>query len=197
MCPGGVVVPAASEQGGVVVNGMSEFARSGSNANAALVCAVNKNDFGSGVLDGMRFAEEIERRAFSPHMPYSAPVMTVSAFLEGKEAGRSVVPSYAVGVYDADLGKILPERVCKMMRKGLRVFAGRMGCFKDGGALLTAPETRTSSPVRLLRESDMRSVGVSNLYPCGEGAGYAGGITSSAVDGVRAAMKIAERFSPD
>ncbi len=197
MCPGGVVVPAASEQGGVVVNGMSEFARSGSNANAAVVCAVNKNDFGSGVLDGMRFAEEIERRAFSPHMPYSAPVMTVSAFLEGKEAGRSVAPSYAIGVYDADLGKILPERVCKMMRKGLRVFAGRMGCFKDGGALLTAPETRTSSPVRLLRESDMRSVGVSNLYPCGEGAGYAGGITSSAVDGVRAAMKIAERFSPD
>lgn len=191
MCPGGVVVPAASERNTVVVNGMSEFARDGKNANAALVVAVNKNDFGSGILDGMNFAREIERKAFEATGCYKAPATTVGGFLDGKPMlSDKVSPSYAVGVVPSDFSKILPSRVCSMMKEGLGVFARKMHCFGDMNAMLTAPETRTSSPVRILRNEQMKSVSIENLYPCGEGAGYAGGITSSAVDGVKVALSI-------
>lgn len=197
MCPGGVVVPAASEHGGIVVNGMSEYARDGKNANCAVVVAVNKNDFGSGVLSGMDFAREIERRAFEQTGSYLAPATSVSGFLSGKPSlDISVQPTYALGARQADLAKIFPDRVTAMLKKGLGVFAGRMKCFADGSAVLTAPETRTSSPIRMTRDEQMRSVGFDNIYPCGEGAGYAGGITSSAVDGIKTALKIMAEYAP-
>ena len=197
MCPGGVVVPAASEQGGIVVNGMSEHARNGSNANSAVVVAVNKNDFGSGVLSGMDFAREIERRAYAETGSYRAPAMSVSEFTEGRPSAAALAsPTYAIGTAPADLSRIFPTRVTGMMRKGLGVFARRMKCFADGSAVLTAPETRTSSPIRMPRDEQMRAVGFDNIYPCGEGAGYAGGITSSAVDGIKAALSIMERYAP-
>lgn len=200
MCPGGTVVAAASESGGVVTNGMSEFARDGSSANSAVVVAVNRNDYGTGILDGVSFAREIERRAYLPQKPYYAPSQTVGEFLEGRSSRGSSFPAslssgYLPGTYHTELDSILPARVCSMMREGLGVFAGRMKCFGDRGAVLTAPETRTSSPVRILRTPEMNSPGIDNLYPCGEGAGYAGGITSSAVDGVKAALRIMSRFA--
>ncbi len=197
MCPGGQVVAAASEKGTVTVNGMSEFARNGKNANAALVVAVNKNDFGNGILDGMNFARQIEKNAFSQTGGYLAPATTVSGFLSGKPSLSSkICASYPIGVEKADFGKILPKRVIDMMKTGLSVFSRKMHCFGDGEALLTAPETRTSSPVRILRNGSFKSLTIPNLYPCGEGAGYAGGITSSAVDGIKVALQIMSELSP-
>ena len=198
MCPGGFVVPSASEPDTVVTNGMSEFARDGQSANAALVVSVNKNDYGNGVLDGMEFARRIEKNAFGVTGGYCAPATTVGGFLTGKPAlSDKISPTYAIGVKQADFEKVLPKRVCDMMREGLTVFSHRMKCFGDENALLTAPETRTSSPVRVLRNEQLRSVSISNLYPCGEGAGYAGGITSSAVDGVKVALAVMKELLPE
>ena len=197
MCPGGQVVAAASEHGGIVTNGMSEFSRGGENANAALVVSVNKDDFPSGALGGIEFAKSIERRAYDLTKSYKAPAMTVGAFLDGGSDSPSVLPTYRPDVVMSDLTKVLPNFVTDMMRQGLAKFSREMNCFGDRGALLTAPETRTSSPVRITRNEQGAALGIPNLYPCGEGAGYAGGIMSAAVDGIRTAMKIAEAFAPE
>lgn len=198
MCPGGTVVPAASEKNTIVVNGMSEFARNGKNANAALVVAVNKADFGNGILDGMSFARKIEQRAFKETNSYKAPATTVGGFLNGRPAlSGKLEPSYAIGVVPCNLEKILPYRVCNMMKEGISAFSRKMRCFGNFDAMLTAPETRTSSPVRVLRNEHFRSISIENLYPCGEGAGYAGGITSSAVDGVKVAIAIVSELAPE
>ncbi len=196
MCPGGQVVAAASERGGTVTNGMSEFARSGENANSALVVSVTQGDFPAGPLGGVEFASKIEKGAYSLAGGYRAPAMTAGKFLDGEKRKTSVIPTYHPGVAEADITKILPDFVTDMMREGLRKFSKMMSCFGDGGAVLTAPETRTSSPVRLTRTEHGTALGLENLYPCGEGAGYAGGIMSAAVDGLRTAMKIMESFAP-
>ena len=196
MCPGGSVVAAASEPETVVTNGMSEYLRDKENANAALVVSVSKNDFGSGVLDGVDFARSLEKRAYSLSGSYKAPSTTVGAFLEGKSHSKSVVPTYRPGITECDFDKLFPEFVTDMMREGLRKFSRQMACFGDMGAVLTAPETRTSSPVRITRNESLTALGISNLYPCGEGAGYAGGIVSAAVDGVKVALKIIESIAP-
>lgn len=197
MCPGGEVVAAASERGGVVTNGMSRFARDGENANAALVVSVGKEDFPAGALGGMEFARKIEKRAYALSGSYRAPAMTVGAFLDGGSDRASVLPSYRPDVAMCDLTKLFPNFVTETMREGLSKFSKEMSCFGDRGALLTAPETRTSSPVRITRGESGTALGIDNLYPCGEGAGYAGGIMSAAVDGIRTAMKIIESFSPN
>lgn len=200
MCPGGTVVPAQSEENSVVTNGMSEFARDGENANAALVVSVSPEDFGGGVLDGVDFVRKIERAAFTlAGKNYAAPASTVGAFLEGKGGivSPSVTGTYARGVVPCNFDDVLPPFVTDMMRVGLGVFSKRMACFGDKGALLTAPETRTSSPVRIPRGEDMCSLSVKGLYPCGEGAGYAGGIMSAAVDGVRQACAVMREFKPE
>lgn len=197
MCPGGVVVPAASEHGGVVVNGMSEYARKGLNANSALVVPVSQSDFGNSPLGGMEFARKIEQAAYTSAGNYNAPACTVGGFLSGvPNLNSNISPTYARGVSVCDISSILPTRVTDMLKKGLGVFSTRMRCFKDDTAILTAPETRTSSPVRILRDDSAKAVGIENLYPCGEGAGYAGGITSSAVDGIKTALKIMEEYAP-
>ena len=193
MCPGGTVVPSQSEENTVVTNGMSEFARNGSNANAALVVTVSPDDYGSGILDGVDFIRRIEQNAFkAAGSDYSAPACTVGAFLDKKASlsGASVSPTYACGVAAASLDSILPPYVTEMMRTGINVFSRRMKCFGDKGAILTAPETRTSSPVRIPRGDDMCSISCKGIYPCGEGAGYAGGIMSAAVDGVKQACAV-------
>lgn len=194
MCPGGFVVPSQSEENTVVTNGMSEFARDGENANAALVVSVSPEDFGSAPLDGVDFARNIEQKAYTLTGGYKAPACTVKSFLEGGGSlkNATVSPTYAIGVEECDLHKLLPDFVTDMMKAGLHNFAHKMKCFGEVGAVLTAPETRTSSPVRLTRGEDMQSLTVKGLYPCGEGAGYAGGIMSAAVDGLRAAVKIIE-----
>lgn len=196
MCPGGSVVAAASEKNTVVTNGMSEFARDGKNANAALVVSVSKEDFGSGVLDGVNFARVIERRAYNMSGSYYAPCSSVGLFL-GETSKYSITPSYRPGVIECDLNKLFPQYVGDMMKEGIRKFSHKMSCFGDMDALLTAPETRTSSPVRITRNEQALAVGFDNLYPCGEGAGYAGGIVSAAVDGIKTALAVMKTYSPD
>ena len=196
MCPGGEVVAASSESGGIVTNGMSRYLRDGKNANSALVVSVDKGDFPSGALGGVEFARSVERRAYGLTKGYSAPAMSVGELM-GFDDTHSVFPSYRPSVTRCSLEKILPTFVTDMMKDGLAKFSKEMKCFGDGGAILTAPETRTSSPVRITRSESGAALGTSNLYPCGEGAGYAGGIMSSAVDGLKTAMKIAEAYAPE
>lgn len=198
MCPGGTVVPSASEKGGVVTNGMSEFSRNGENANAAMVVSVTPDDFGKGVLDGVDFARRIEQNAYAQSGSYKACGTSVKGFLEDSPSlDGTVTPSYALGLTAADYNKIFPKFVTDMMKTGLKQFSGKMKCFGDGGAMLSAPETRTSSPVRITRGENMTSLSCTNLYPCGEGAGYAGGIMSAAVDGIKTALKIMSEFAPN
>ena len=195
MCPGGVVVAAASEAGGAVVNGMSLFARDGENANSALLVNVLPEDFGEGdVLAGVRFQREWERAAFAAGGgDYRAPAQTVGDFLKGVPSGRggAVKPSYRPGVRWGSLDDCLPGFVADAMRQALPLLDKKLRGFASPDAVLTGVETRSSSPVRI--ERDGRLVGsVEGLYPCGEGAGYAGGIMSAAVDGMRCAEAVIE-----
>lgn len=195
MCPGGLVVPSSSEEKTVVTNGMSEFARDGKNANAAVAVSVSPKDFGDSPLDGVKFAQNIEKKAYTAAGGnYAAPASSVGSFLKGQGSlkGITVTPTYAIGVTETNFNDIFPETVTEMMRVGLQKFSRKMKCFGDPNAVLTAPETRTSSPVRITRNENMESVSLKGLYPCGEGAGYAGGIMSAAVDGIKCALKIIE-----
>lgn len=199
MCPGGFVVPSASEENTVVTNGMSEFSRNQENANSALVVSVSPEDFGNKPLDGVDFARTIEKSAFLlGEKKYSAPAVSVGNFLD-KKCGISenaVTPSYSLGVCPADFDKLFPSYITETMRDGIRDFSRKMSCFGDKNAIMTGAETRTSSPVRITRNESLASVSINNLYPCGEGAGYAGGIMSAAVDGMKIAFKLMEKYSP-
>ncbi len=199
MCPGGFVVPSSSEENTIVTNGMSEYLRNQKNANSAVVVSVSQKDFGNAPLDGMNFARKIEENAFKiAGSNYCAPITTTGAFLgKNKFAIKNVAPSYSAGVAECNFKDIFPQTIYDMLQIGINNFSTKMNCFKDDNAILTAPETRTSSPVRINRLSDNQSVSTKNLYPCGEGAGYAGGIMSAAVDGINTALKIMQKFSPD
>lgn len=191
MCPGGQVVAAASETGGVVTNGMSLHARAGENANAALLVNVTPADFPGGPLAGIELQRKIEQAAFKmAGENYAAPCQQVGDFLNKQISsgfGR-VQPSYRPGVALCDLNKLLPDFVSETLHLGLPKLAEKLAAFCDPEALLTAPETRSSSPVRIIRDSQTgQSPGLGGLYPCGEGAGYAGGIVSAAADGMRMA----------
>jgi hypothetical protein len=197
MCPGGYVVPSSSEVGGVVTNGMSEYSRNGDNSNSAMVVSVSPRDYGSHPMDGVNFARSLERKAFAlGGENYKAPCTSVRGFLNGKaDVTSKISPTYAIGVTPCNLSELFPSFVTDMLKLGLDVFSHKMACFGDGDALMTAPETRTSSPVRITRDNaTLTSTSIDNLYPCGEGAGYAGGITSSAVDGIKVALKLMERY---
>lgn len=199
MCPGGFVVPSSSEENTVVTNGMSEYLRDQPNANAALVVSVGPEDFGNGPLDGMAFQRRLERAAFEAGGGgYRAPAQTVGSFLQGKPELRfgRVQPSYACGVTPSDLGSLLPAYVTDMLRRGLSAFGRKLPGYDSTDAVLTGLETRTSSPVRITRSEDFEALGIRGLYPCGEGAGYAGGIVSAAVDGVRAAQALMRKYRP-
>lgn len=243
MCPGGEVVAATSEEGGVVVNGMSRFARDGENSNSALLADVRPDDLpGDDVMEGVRLQREVEHAAFelarrNGGVPYAAPAQTVGDFLVGatfssrqaeggqpggtvaaaSEARRRTVapephsrlvvhPSYPRGVVWCDLRECLPEFICDALAQGLPLLDAKLHGFADPGAVLTGPETRSSSPIRMVRGKNFQARLVSDLpdsdeepatrvYPCGEGAGYAGGIMSAAVDGLRVAEAIAAEFS--
>lgn len=195
MCPGGQVIAAASEPGGVVTNGMSLHARDGVNANSALLVGVGPQDLGSAnPLAGVDFQRRWERLAFElGGRTFAAPAQTVGNFLAARAAKRlgSVAPSYAPGVVPQDLRGCLPDYVCAAMVEGVQAFDRKLRGFADPDAVLTGVETRSSSPLRILRGADMQSVGLPGLFPAGEGAGYAGGIVSSAVDGLRVAEAVA------
>ena len=188
MCPGGYVVAAASEEGRVVTNGMSYADRDGENANAALLVTVNPGDFPyEGTLGGMYWQREIEEAAYKTGGEnYFAPAQRVGDFLAGKpSAGAGAVqPTYRPGVTWCDLHECLPKQITDALEKALPLLDGNLKGFNNPDAVLTAPETRSSSPVRILRNEERQSVGLAGLYPAGEGAGYAGGIMSAAVDGI-------------
>ncbi len=194
MCPGGYVMPATSMEGGVVVNGMSNYARDGVNCNSALIAQVKYADFdGEDALAGVRYQEQIERAAFAAGgKNYAAPVQLVGDFLKDKGSDRfgEVLPTYAAGTAFADLRGVLPEPITAALKGAIVDMDRRLKGFAAPSAVLTGAETRTSSPLRIERGEDGQSVGVAGLYPCGEGAGYAGGITSSAADGLRIAEAV-------
>lgn len=243
MCPGGEVVAAASEEGGVVVNGMSRFARDGENSNSALLADVRPDDLpGNDVMEGVRLQREVEHAAFelarrNGGVPYAAPAQTVGDFLsgatsssgqaEGKQPGGTVAavsearcrtvasesrsrlvvrPSYPRGVVWCDLRECLPAFICDALAQGLPLLDAKLHGFADPAAVLTGPETRSSSPIRMVRGKNFQARWASDspasdeepatrVYPCGEGAGYAGGIMSAAVDGLRVAEAIAAELS--
>lgn len=194
MCPGGVVVGAASEEGHVVTNGMSDYRRAGKNANSALLVGITPEDFpGSDPLSGVYFQQEIEKKAFlAGGENYFAPVQRVEDFLKGNASTHcgEVKPTYLPGVKWTDLSSCLPEYVTCAMREAIVLFDRKLSGFAQPDAVLTAPETRSSSPVRILRDAQTLQSNIKGLYPCGEGAGYAGGIMSAAVDGIRCAEKM-------
>ena len=190
MCPGGSVVAAASEEGGVVTNGMSPYARNLDNSNAAFLVSVNPEDFGSdNILGGIELQEKIEKRAFSlGGGEFSAPVFDMGSFSNKKKTASSMInPSYERGVKEVSPDEYLPSFITDSLRASLSDFDSWMRGFYLPEATLTGAETRSTAPVRVLREDSFMSVGIDGLYPAGEGAGYAGGIVSSAVDGIRCA----------
>ncbi len=193
MCPGGYVVASASEEGGVVTNGMSNCARDGENANSALLVTLNPEDFpDKSILGGMLWQEEIEKAAYrAGGGNYKAPAQTVGDFLAGTSGSVSteVTPTYRPGVHWCDLHEVLPARITKVLEQALPELDKRLHGFASAQAVMTAPETRSSSPVRILRADDRQSA-IRGLYPCGEGAGYAGGIMSAAVDGILSAEAV-------
>lgn len=194
MCPGGSVVAAASEENTVVTNGMSEFARDKENANSALLVGVSPSDFGNEhPLAGVEFQRKIERNAFiAGGGAYKAPVQRVGDFLKNRCSERigSVTPSYLPGYSLAKVSDYLPDFVSESLREAIPLLNNRLHGFSDHDAILTGAETRSSSPVRIIRDEQLEAVTVKGVYPCGEGAGYAGGIISAAVDGIKCAEAI-------
>ena len=205
MCPGGEVVAAASEAGGLVVNGMSNHARNGRNANAAVLVSVGCEDYapveGNRALGAIAFQRSVEEKAFlAGGGDYYAPVMTLGDFMDGTRGGEPsrILPSYRDGrVRVADFETVLPSFVTNSLRYAFRCFGKSLEGYDVKDAVLTAAETRTSAPVRIMRNQETcTALGHPLVYPCGEGAGYAGGITSAATDGIRVAEALMKRFAP-
>ncbi|MEG2287000.1 MAG: FAD-dependent oxidoreductase [Ruthenibacterium sp.] len=199
MCPGGSVVAAASEAGGVLTNGMSQHARDGKNANAAVVVSVGENDFGGDALRAIAFQRDLEQKAFAAGGgDYTAPAENAQSFLhgQGKLHIAALEPTYPRGVRAYDLGSLLPAELTGALRTGLAAFEHRLHGYTAPEVILTGLETRTSSPVRLPRAENGESIDIAGMYPCGEGAGYAGGIMSAAADGLKTAQCLAARYAP-
>lgn len=203
MCPGGTVVAAASEPERVVTNGMSQYSRNERNANAAIVVGIEPKDFAAfddsgSPLAGIALQRALESRAYElGGRDYSAPGQLVGDFIQGKPSSDfgSVQPSYKPGVHLTDLAPALPEYAIEAIREALPAFDRQIRGFAMHDAILTGVETRTSSPVRIRRGDDYQSLNTRGLYPAGEGAGYAGGILSAAVDGIRVAEAVARSIN--
>ena len=199
MCPGGSVVLASSEEGTVVVNGMSERARDNINSNSAICVNVSGNDFKNmSPLAGVEFQRELEKKAFElGGKNYNAPVQLLGDYIEGKASKKfgKVMPSVLPAPNFADLNNLFSSEFNAFMKKGLKSFERKIKGFTDHDAVLTGVETRTSAPLRIVRDELGESINVKGLMPAGEGAGYAGGIMSAAVDGIKTAHKIIEKYS--
>ena len=202
MCPGGEVVAAASEEGGVVVNGMSYHSRGGRNSNSAVVTTIFREDYGASPLAAIEFQRNIERRAYETGGgEYRAPIITVGDFLTDKQGSepKRIIPTYMNGenVRLADPHNFLPSYVCDSIKGAISAFDKKISGFAASDAILTGAETRTSAPVRIMRDNDTRvAIGYKNIYPAGEGAGYAGGITSAAIDGAKSALALMKVYRP-
>ena len=197
MCPGGTVMASASEPNSIVTNGMSERSRDKANANSALLVNVTPEDyFHNSPLDGLAYQEKYERMAFEVAGDYRAPGNLVGEFLQNRIARqhRSVTPSYPHGIVYCDLNRCLPDYVVESLREAVPLMDRKMRGFADPDAVMTGVETRSSSPVRILRGDD-RQCAIKGIYPMGEGAGYAGGIMSAAIDGLKTAIIATKSFS--
>jgi len=195
MCPGGTVVAATSEEGRVVTNGMSQYSRAERNANAAIVVGIEPSDYPGGVLAGVALQRELESRAFvAGGGDYRAPAQLVGDFLAGRPSITlgSVEPSYKPGVVPTDLAPLLPGFVVQAIREAMPAFERQIKGFAMHDAVFTGVETRTSSPIRIKRDASFQSLSTRGIYPAGEGAGYAGGILSAAVDGIEVAEALAK-----
>jgi uncharacterized FAD-dependent dehydrogenase len=198
MCPGGTVVAAASEQGRLVTNGMSQYSRKERNANSGIVVGVTPEDFPGDFrtdpLAGIAFQRHWEEKAFiAGGSNWNAPAQLVGDFLANRPSNAlgAVAPSYKPGVTPTDLNLCLPEYATTAMREALQTFGRQIDGFSMNDAVMTGVETRTSSPIRMTRGEDFQSLNVRGLYPAGEGAGYAGGILSAAIDGIKVAEAVA------
>ncbi len=190
MCPGGFVVNASSEAGMTAVNGMSYMARDGENANSALLTEVLPEDLPEDVLSGIELQRRIEKAAFDITGGRAVPVSTVGRYLYGKESSPICSPTVKPKAEFCDIEKIFPNFVNRSLKAGICELGKKLSGFDNSGAVLTAPESRSSSPVRIVRDESMSSVSVSGLFPSGEGAGYAGGIMSAAADGIKCAESL-------
>lgn len=193
MCPGGHVINASSQQGHLCVNGMSYHARDYENANAAIVCGIGEETYGHRLLDGLRFQITMEQKAYElSGKTYKAPVQRVQDYLVGQKTEQigAVKPSIRPGYVLSDLNSIYPESINQAIKEGIRYMGKKLKGFDMDDAILTGIETRTSCAVRMDRDEQYRSIGITNLYPIGEGAGYAGGIVSSAIDGIKLAESL-------
>ena len=197
MCPGGQVMASNSEENSIVTNGMSNFARDGKNSNSALLVNVTVEDYyKNSPLDGMYFQEDLEQKAFElGGGNYNAPAQRVEDFIDGRKTEKfgKIKPTYMPGVTEADLNEILPEFVTETMKEAIIELDKKLHGFAEKDAVLTGVETRSSSPVQIIRDKEsLNSINVKGLYPCGEGAGYAGGIMTSAIDGLKCAIKVCQ-----
>ncbi len=193
MCPGGTVVPAAGEEGGIVTNGMSEYLRDADNSNAAFLVSVTPADFGSDhPLAGIDMQKKIESTAYNLTGSYKAPAETLASLVKGEKTDFDVKPSYKIGVERHKTTEYMPEFVTEALKASMTDFDAWLPGFYYSGAAVIGPETRTTSPVRVTRHESGEALGIKGLYPVGEGAGYSGGIVSSAKDGIAAALKILE-----
>jgi hypothetical protein len=197
MCPGGYVIPAASSNESVVTNGMSNFSRDAENANSAVLVGVNPDDFsGADALSGVDMQEELEKRAFFLGGRNGfAPCQRVEDYIMNRPSSNSgeVIPSYRPGVCYTNIREILPEYISKTISEGIQLMGRKIECFSHPDSLLTGVETRSSSPVRIIRNEMLVSPDADGLFPCGEGAGYSGGIMSSAIDGIKCAEMVCLR----
>jgi len=199
MCPGGMVVNSSSENGGIVTNGMSYSDRAGENANAAIAVSVLPVDYGNNISGAFEFRKRLEKAAFMiKNKNFTAPVQTLGDYMNNK-TGRlnksQIKPSYTGKIIEYDLNKLFPDFINQTIKNGVLQFDRMLKGYFCENAILTAPETRTSAAVRILRDNlTLASVDCESVYPCGEGAGYAGGITSSAVDGIKCAVKYMEKY---
>ncbi|WP_027128519.1 NAD(P)/FAD-dependent oxidoreductase [Fusobacterium perfoetens] len=185
MCPGGVIVNAASQKGGSLVNGMSYSDRNGEFSNSALVVGIKENEFGDDLFSGMEFQEELEKKSYEIVKDYGAIYQSVTDFLDGKITDRDIKTSYLMKKTPYDLNKFFPDVITRNMKMALRYWGKNNPLFVSERANLIAPETRTSAPIRILRDENGESINIKGLYPIGEGAGYAGGIVSAGVDGLK------------
>ena len=200
MCPGGYVINSSSEPGMICVNGMSYSGRNGPNANSAIIVSVSPDDYGAGddPLAAIRFQQRIETKAYNATGGL-IPTQRLEDFVNGRISRDFAVlePQTKGSVSSCDINTILPEFICRDIKEAMEIFGRQIKGFDDPDTIINAPETRTSSPVRIVRGEDLQSVSVAGIYPCGEGAGYAGGITSSAIDGIKVFEKIYTGYRAD
>ena len=199
MCPGGTVVAATSEPGRVVTNGMSQYSRAERNANAGIVVGIMPRDYPGGALAGVDFQRRWESAAFvAGGSTYAAPAQRVGDFLAGVPSTSlgDVIPSYKPGVTPTDLSPCLPDFAITAIREALVSFGRTIRGFDMADAVLTGVETRTSSPIRIARDETFQSLNTRGLFPAGEGAGYAGGILSAGIDGIKIAEAVAKSMVP-